>query len=85
MYKKNAMQTIAKKRYSFKKGYMQVQLADRNAVRKELMNILGISYSNYLSRMLSEGIANISVDRYDAITRAFARRGIFDVWTIEEK
>lgn len=85
MYKKNAMQAIAKKRYSFKKGYMQVQLADRNAVRKELMSILGIRYSNYLSRMLSEGITNISLDRYDAITRAFARRGISDVWTIEEK
>ena len=76
--------TIAKTRYSFKKGFMQVSIGEKNAVKKELMGILGITGKTYFSTILNAGIPNISITKYNAITQAFARRGITDVWTTEE-
>ena len=84
MYKEIGKTTIAKTRYSFKKGFMQVSIGEKNAVKKELMGILGITGKNYFSTILNAGILNISITKYNAITQAFARRGITDVWTTEE-
>ena len=36
MYKENTTKAIAKKRYSFRKGYLQVTLKDRDELREEL-------------------------------------------------
>ena len=75
---------IEKMRYCFRKGYMKVSLQDKNTVRAELMQILGITDMTYFSRILNKGVPNISLLKYQAITQAFARRGITDVWTTEE-
>lgn len=83
-YNEIANHTIAKMRYSFRKGYMKVSLQDKNSVRAELMQILGITDMTYFSRILNKGIPNISLLKYQTITQAFARRGITDVWTTEE-
>lgn len=84
MYKEIGKTTIAKTRYSFKKGYMQVSIGDKDTIKKELMDILGITGRTYFSTILNAGITDISMTKYQAITQAFARRGITDVWTTEE-
>ena len=84
MYKEIEKKTIAKTRYSFKKGFMQVSIGEKDALKKELMSILGISGRTYFSTILNSGIVDISLTKYELINRAFARRGITDVWTTEE-
>ena len=44
MYNNLANLAIAKTRYSFRKGYMKVSLEDKNDVRQEIMDLLGITY-----------------------------------------
>ena len=84
MYKEIGKTAIAKTRYSFKKGFMQVSIGEKYAVKKELMDILGISGRTYFSTVLNAGILDISISKYQAITNLFARRGITDVWDTEE-
>lgn len=84
MYKEIGKTAIAKTRYSFKKGFMQVSIGEKDAVKKELMDILGITGRTYFSTVLNAGIQDISISKYQAITNLFARRGITDVWTTEE-
>lgn len=84
MYKEIGKTAIAKTRYSFKKGFMQVSIGEKDAMRKELMCILGISGRTYFSTVLNAGILDISISKYQAITQAFARRNITDVWDTEE-
>lgn len=84
MYKKHRKTAIAKTRYSFKKGYLQVPIGEKEKVRDELKNILGISGRTYFSTILNSGIENISLPKYEAINQAFARRNITDVWDITE-
>lgn len=85
MYNNLANLAIAKTRYSFRKGYMKVSLEDKNEVRQEIMKILGISSLTHFSRVLNNGIVNIRLPYYDAITKLFAQRNITDVWTITEE
>lgn len=84
MYNNDSIPTIAKIRYKFRKGYLQVSLADKTELRKELMQALGISRLTYFSVVLNRGIVNIRLPHYEAINHIFARRGITDVWTTEE-
>ena len=84
MYNSNLTTTIAKKRYSFRKGYLKVSLEEKNNLRKELMDILGISRLTYFSTILNSGITDISLPKYELINQAFARRNITDVWDITE-
>ena len=84
MYKKRRKETIAKTRYSFKKGYLQVPIGEKEKMREELKNILGISGRTYFSTILNSGIVDISLPKYDLINQAFARRNITDVWDITE-
>lgn len=84
MYKKERKTAIAKTRYSFKKGYMQVPIGEKDRVREELKNILGIRGRNYFSTILNAGIIDISLPKYELINQAFARLNITDVWTIKE-
>ena len=84
MYNNDSTSTIAKTRYKFRKGYLQVSLADKNELRQELMQALGITRLTYFSVVLNRGIVDISLPRYEAINHIFARRGITDVWTTEE-
>ena len=84
MYKKNGKTKIAKTRYSFKKGYLQVPICEKEKVREELKNILGISGRTYFSTILNSGIVDISLTKYELINQAFARRNITDVWDITE-
>lgn len=84
MYKKLRKTTIAKKRYSFKKGYLQVPIGEKGKVQEELKHVLGISGRTYFSTILNSGIADISLSKYEAINQAFARRNITDVWDITE-
>ena len=84
MYKKRRKETIAKTRNSFKKGYLQVPIGEKEKMREELKNILGISGRTYFSTILNSGIVDISLPKYDLINQAFARRNITDVWDITE-
>ena len=84
MYKEIGKTAIAKTRYSFKKGFMLVSIGEKSAVKNELMKVLGITGRTYFSTVLNAGIMDISISKYQAITNLFARRGITDVWTIEE-
>lgn len=84
MYKKDGKMAIAKTRYSFKKGYMQVPIGEKDKMREELKNILGISGRTYFSTILNAGIVEISLNKYELINQAFARRNITDVWDITE-
>ena len=84
MYNNVGKSTIAKIRYRFRKGYLQVSLADKNEVRQELMLALGTQDKAYFSQLMNGGIINISLPRYEAINHIFARRGITDVWETEE-
>lgn len=82
MYKKHRKTAIAKTRYSFKKGYLQVPICEKEKVRDELKNILGITGRTYFSSILNSGIVDISLPKYELINQAFARRNITDVWDI---
>lgn len=84
MYKKDGKTAIAKTRYSFKKGYMQVSIGEKEKLREELKSILGISGRTYFSTILNSGIIDISLPKYELINQAFARRNITDVWDITE-
>lgn len=84
MYKKDGKTAIAKTRYSFKKGYMQVAIGEKDNVREELKSILGIRGRTYFSTILNAGIIDISLTKYELINQAFARRNITDVWDITE-
>ena len=84
MYKENTTKAIAKKRYSFRKGYLQVTLKDRDELREELKSILRITQRSYFYSVMNSGIIDISLPRYEAINQAFARRNITDVWDITE-
>lgn len=84
MYNNLSNSAIAKTRYSFRKGYMKVSLEDKNAVRQELMELLGITSMTYFSRVLNCGIINIRLPFYEAINQVFLKRNITDVWTTEE-
>lgn len=84
MYKENTTKAIAKKRYSFRKGYLQVTLKDRDKLREELKNILRITQRSYFYVIMNTGITDISLPRFEAINQAFARYNITDVWDITE-
>lgn len=84
MYKENTTKAIAKKRYSFRKGYLQVTLKDRDELREELKKILRITQRSYFYNVMNNGIVDISLPRFEAINQAFARRNITDVWDITE-
>ena len=84
MYKDFVTKAIAKKRYSFRKGYLQVTLKDRDELREELKNILRITQRSYFYSVMNSGIVDISLPRFEAINQAFARRNITDVWDITE-
>lgn len=85
MYKKHRKATIAKTRYSFKKGYLQVSIGEKEKVREELKEILGINGRTYFSTILNSGIVDISLPKYELINQAFARRNITDVWDITKE
>ena len=84
MYNKTVIPAIAKKRYSFKKGYLQVSLADKDKLKAELSSVLNNPSRTYFSKKLNKGIIDISVTLYDAITDVFGKYGISDCWTIED-
>ena len=76
--------SIANKRYSFKKGYLQVSLANKDEVRDELMRILKIAGKTYFSVLLNGGIIDIARCKYEDITTLFEKYGISEVWDITE-
>lgn len=84
MYNNLSKTSIAKTRYRFRKGYLQVTLSDKKEVQRELMQVLGTADRAYFSQLLNKGIVNISLPRYEAINHIFARKGITDVWETEE-
>ncbi len=82
MYDKNETNAIAKKRYSFKKGYLQVTLSQKREVRDKLMSALKISRLTYFSSLLNGGIVDISMTKYEKINAVFLEYNILDVWDI---
>lgn len=84
MYKNYRKKTIAKIRYKFRKGYLQLSLGEKKEVQRELMQVFGTEDKAYFSQLLNKGIVNIRLPHYEAINHIFARRGITDVWDTEE-
>lgn len=84
MYDNKTTSAIAKKRYSFKKGYVQISLVHKSALKADLMNVLNTPSRYYFSTKLNRGITDISVTLYEAITTVFGNYGITDCWTITE-
>lgn len=84
MYNNKTTSAIAKKRYSFKKGYQQISLADKDRLKADLYLVLNTPSRTYFSKKLNSGIIDISVTLYDAITDVFNKYGISDCWTIED-
>lgn len=82
MYDKNETKAIAKRRYSFKKGYLQVTLSQKQEVREKLMSALKISRLTYFSYLLNAGIVDISLTKYEAISSVFADYNILEVWDV---
>lgn len=82
MYDKNETKAIAKKRYSFKKGYLQVTLSQKKEVREKLMSALKISRLTYFSSLLNGGIIDISMTKYEKISAVFSEYNIIDIWDV---
>ena len=82
MYNKTRTSAIAKKRYSFKKGYLQVSLEDKDKLKSDLTQVL--NNQSYFSKKLNAGIIDISVTLFSAITEVFKKYDITDCWTIED-
>lgn len=80
MYDKIETKAIAKKRYSFKKGYLQVTLSQKKEVREKLMSALKISRLTYFSSLLNNGIVDISMTKFEKINAVFSEYNILDVW-----
>ena len=74
---------IAKKSYSFKKGFLQISLANKKDCRKRIMDILSIKRESYFSALLNSGIVELSKTKFDAITALFHEYGITEIWDIE--
>lgn len=84
MYNKSRTCAIAKKRYSFKKGYLQVSLEEKDKLKSDLIEVLNNPSRSYFSRKLNNGIIDISVTLFSAITAVFEKYDIKDCWTIED-
>ena len=65
MYDNLQKKAIAKTRYKFRKGYLQVSLREKNEVRQELMQVFGTADKAYFSQLLNKGIVNIRLPHYD--------------------
>lgn len=79
MYKEIETPAIAKKRYY---GYRQVTIAQKDEVRKNLMDALGITRYTYFSHLLNSGIVDITMSKYEIITDILQRYGVVDIWEI---
>ena len=84
MYNKTRTCAIAKKRYSFKKGYLQVSLEEKDKLKNDLKVVLNNTSRSYFSKKLNSGIIDISVTLFTAITNVFQKYAITDCWTIED-
>ena len=84
IYNKTITPAIAQKRYSFKQGYLQVSLEDKDKLKSDLIQVLNNPSRSYFSKKLNAGIVDISVTLFSAITDVFKKYDITDCWTIEE-
>lgn len=66
-------------KFSFKKGYGQIQQKDLPKVRAELMTALGVSNKMSLSNYM-RGRIEPKVGQSKAVEEVFAKYGITDVW-----
>ena len=82
MYKEIETPAIAKKRYYFNRQDRQVTIAQKDEVRKNLMDALGITRYTYFSHLLNSGIVDITMSKYEIITYILQRYGAVDIWEI---
>ncbi|MDO4164030.1 MAG: hypothetical protein Q4D56_06545 [Bacteroides sp.] len=82
MYNKIETNAIAKKRYCFRKGFLQVPIGKKQEFKAKLMAVIGITGQSYFSNILNKGIPNITMSCYEGITALFQQYGITDVWEI---
>jgi hypothetical protein len=62
-------------RYSFKRGWMRVTLGEKEAVKKELLEVFG-SYSRPFWTAILYGRKPLTVDQMEAVEAVFAKYGI---------
>ncbi len=82
MYNKLVRKKIVFNRYSFKKGYYQVPYGKEAECRNRIIDELGICGRAYFSLLLNRGIRDISLYKYETITRILNDYGITDIWDI---
>ncbi len=80
MYNKIETKPITKKRYFFRKGYVQLRMEQKVEAREKLIEALKIRSNTYFSSLLNNGILDITIYKYDLVTAIFAEYGITDVW-----
>ena len=66
-------------KWSFRKGYDQLMYKDRNKVRSEIMEILGLSTPQSFYLRLSGKIVS-KLNEAEAIEAVFAKYSITEVW-----
>lgn len=72
-----------KKVYSFAPGMQKLKVADVKCAKSLIMSALSIKTDSYFS-VKKRGIANISLQEYEAVNEIFGRFGIRkeDVWAV---
>jgi len=68
-----------KKTYPFEKGWGEVKIKDKNIVRKEIEDALGIRNRNSFYMRVS-GKIDHKMSEVEKIESIFAKRGITDIW-----
>lgn len=67
------------KKFSFKKGFEQIQQKDADAVKKEIMAALKITTrAGWWKRV--NGMVEPKVSEAEAINKVFANYGVTDIW-----
>lgn len=66
-------------KYSFKKGYEQLQLKDVELVREKIMNALNIKTLQGFRYRLA-GVYEPKVSEVESIEKIFGEYGITDIW-----
>lgn len=72
---------MSKENFAFQLGWSQVKNGDLPKVRKELMNVLGVTTrAAFLARL--KGDVEPKVSQAKAVERVFAKYGVKNVWGI---
>lgn len=80
-HKKQEKTDMSKENFAFQLGWSQVRNKDMQSVRKELMEVLGVTTrAAFLARL--KGDVEPKVSQAKAVEEVFAKYGVKNVWGI---